>query len=231
MPDTDTSPRHLSQRRARLTNTHSSPTDQELVKAAKCGHLDSFDALFERHSQNLFRAACRITRNREDAEDAVQAALLSAFVHFAKFDGRSAIATWLTRITMNSALMLLRKRRAVPVALSEESWLAEGVDVLDSRSSPEDTYAREEQKWILGEALRNLPSRLREAIELRDLRGLTTEDISKRMGITASAVKARVFRGRAKLFDRMRCHTARARSQWNRAGTACCLRIPREEHL
>jgi RNA polymerase sigma factor (sigma-70 family) len=86
--------------------------DQSLVEAARNGHSMAFAALSERYKPQLFRAAHRITRNCQDAEDAVQDALLRAFVHIADFDGRSSFGTWLTRIAINSALMILRKRRA-----------------------------------------------------------------------------------------------------------------------
>jgi RNA polymerase sigma-70 factor (ECF subfamily) len=232
MTHTGFSPTSLSRCPARSADTPARQSDEALVEAAKHGHLDSLDALFERHSQRLFRAAYRITRNREDAEDAVQTALLSAFVHIATFDGRSSFTTWLTRITMNSALMLLRKKRAVPVALIEKSWPTESVDLLDSGPSPEDACAWEEQKRILGEALNKLTPRLRKAIELRDLKELTTEETSQLMGITASAVKARVFHGRAKLCETLRRHGVRTPdSSWNRAGTTFFFRISKERHL
>src|SRR5437879_3480327 len=88
------------------------PAERTLVEAAKGGHSTAFDTLCERYAQQLLRAAHRITRSREDAEDAVQDALLSAFIHLRDFDGRSSFATWLTRIRINSALMRLRKRRS-----------------------------------------------------------------------------------------------------------------------
>src|SRR6267143_3303588 len=86
------------------------PAEKSLVQAAKAGQSTAFAALCERYTQQLLRAAHRITRNREDSEDAVQEALLRAFVHVRDFDGRSSFATWLTRITINSALMILRKK-------------------------------------------------------------------------------------------------------------------------
>src|SRR6201998_398189 len=95
--------------------------EDRLVEAAKRGHSTAFGTLCERYSQQLFRAAHRITRNREDAEDAVQDTLLRGFVHLRDFDGRSSFATWLTRIAINSALMILRKKRAIPSVPFEDS--------------------------------------------------------------------------------------------------------------
>jgi RNA polymerase sigma factor (sigma-70 family) len=95
----------------------SSPSQKSLFKVLKastsrisCGKAQSTVAMLcEPYRQQLFRAARRITRSREDAEDAVQNALLNAFVHVGDFDGRSSFATWLTSIAINSALMILRK--------------------------------------------------------------------------------------------------------------------------
>src|SRR6266478_1437863 len=79
-------------------------SDESLVEAAKLGHSTAFDTLSERYREQLFRAANRITRSHEDAEDAVQDTLLRAFVHMKEFDGRSKLGTWLTRIAINSAM-------------------------------------------------------------------------------------------------------------------------------
>jgi RNA polymerase sigma factor (sigma-70 family) len=86
-------------------------SDETLVEAAKRGESMVFTALSERYRQQLIRAAHRITRTCEDAEDAVQDTLLRAFLHMRDFDGRSSFGTWLTRIAINSALMILRKKR------------------------------------------------------------------------------------------------------------------------
>ena len=85
--------------------------DERLVAAAKMGHTAAFDELCRRHAEKIFHVAHRITRNREDAEDAVQESFLREFIHLKSFDGRSRFSTWLTRIAINSALMSLRKNR------------------------------------------------------------------------------------------------------------------------
>jgi RNA polymerase sigma factor (sigma-70 family) len=83
-----------------------------LLAQARRGHSGAFDALCQPHTRRLLRNTYRITRNREDAEDALQDSFMKAFVHINKFDGRSAFSTWLTRIAINSALMIIRKRRS-----------------------------------------------------------------------------------------------------------------------
>src|SRR5271169_4819646 len=82
--------------------------EKKLVASAKGGQSVAFDVLCQRLAPRITRSLLRITKNREDAEDALQNAFLSAFIHIAEFDGRSAFSTWLTRIAINSALMVLR---------------------------------------------------------------------------------------------------------------------------
>jgi len=96
--------------------------EQALVAAAKQGQAEAFGALCEPLARKLIQSAHRITRNREDAEDALQNAFLSAFIHIKNFDGRSSFSTWLTRIAINSALMTLRKKRSsreIPIGSGE----------------------------------------------------------------------------------------------------------------
>src|ERR1700751_1871 len=99
-------------------------SDERLVAAAKIGHKGAFDDLYQRHSKKMLHITYRITRNRQDAEDAVQECFLNAFLHLKNFDGRSRFFTWLTRIAMNAALMKLRKNHAsreVPIGVSVET--------------------------------------------------------------------------------------------------------------
>ena len=84
--------------------------DETLVAAAKTGEHQAFSELWNRHSKKTFSTMYRITRNRQDAEDALQDAFLKAYVHLKNFDGRSSFSTWLTRIAINSALMILRRK-------------------------------------------------------------------------------------------------------------------------
>src|SRR5579871_2039234 len=85
--------------------------NERLVAAALDGDYRAFSALCDLHSAHLLRTIYRITRNREDAEDALQDTLMRAFLHMRSFDGRAQFVTWMTRIAINSALMILRKRR------------------------------------------------------------------------------------------------------------------------
>lgn len=195
-----------------LPNASFKWSDQSLVQAAKIGHSTSFDGLCERHTQQLVRVAYRITRNREDAEDAVQNALLSAFVHLTAFEGKSSFATWLTRITMNSALMLLRKKRATRAEAIKRANATEDLDLVDRSPGPEEACSSKEQKRILIDALNTLRPKVRKAIELRELQGLSIKETAQVLGVTVGTVKARVFHGRGKLRKALRQRAERTRT-------------------
>ena len=100
-------------------------SEQELIASAKSGKREAFGELCDRHAKKIFRVTLRITRNREDAEDAVQDAFLSAFVHLKDFDERAKFATWLTRIAINAALGKLRKKRGMRELPMDEPGPAE----------------------------------------------------------------------------------------------------------
>jgi len=179
------------------------PVEKRLVEAAKRGHSTAFAALCERHAKQLFRAAQNITRNHEDAEDAVQDALLSAFVHLRNFDGRSKFGTWLTRIAINSALMILRKKRNAPVVdLGEAEDSSTGGlnhEIPDRAPNPELHCARREEARILNSAIQELRPALREVVQKQQLQETSIRETAAAMGISEAAAKARLFHARVKL--------------------------------
>src|SRR6266481_6697179 len=174
--------------------------EASLLATAKSGETAALDALYRAHAEKLFRTVHRITRNREDAEDAVQDSLLRAFLHLKSFDGRSTFSTWLTRIGINSALMILRKKRN----WREISADCPGVDetlreVPDSTPNPERRCAEREQGRILKDAISNLRPAIRRALELQILEHRSMEETAAQIGISVSAAKARVFHAKAAL--------------------------------
>ena len=178
--------------------------DKALVLAAKNGDGQAFDILVRRYRSKMLRVAQRFTRNEADAEDIVQQSFQKAFVHLQQFEGHSTFSTWLTRIAINQALMLLRKRVSIAeIPLVEQANAENGatlsLDFPDSRVNPEDSCARQEQKEILSAALNKLSPGMREAIQLREIEELSTKEAARVMGISTLAVKARVFHGRKKI--------------------------------
>ncbi len=161
---------------------------------------DVFDELAAPHAKRIFRAAYRITRNRQDAEDAVQDALLQAFVHLEHFDGRSTFATWLTRIAINSSLMILRKRRhARAVSLEEAADFEQSKVVQGIRyegPDAEQQYLKKELKTSLQDAVRTLRPSLRKVVEFGQLEDRSLKETADLLGVTLSAAKARLFHAR-----------------------------------
>ena len=174
-----------------------------LVLAAKTGDGQAFEILMERYHRRILAIARRFTRIREDAEDIVQQSFQKAFVHLHKFEGKSSFSTWLTRIAINEALMLLRKGRALREIsindLSGDEETALGLKMSDDRAGPESAFLQGERNRILHEAMNKLRPGIRKAIELRELGDFSTKEAARVMGLSVEAVKGRVFNGRRKL--------------------------------
>jgi RNA polymerase sigma factor (sigma-70 family) len=178
-------------------------SDAQLLSAAKRGDQAAFGHLFERHSKKILHSTLRITRNREDAEDALQECFLSGLVHLKDFDGRSLLSTWLTRIAINAALMKLRRNRycrEVPMEFVDE----EGIErprfqPADSSPNPEDSYAQQERAALLRGALNRLRPRTRVAIEICQLQECSIKETARKLGISAAAAKGRLFHARVAL--------------------------------
>ncbi len=163
----------------------------------------TMSALSKRHADRVFQATYRVTRNRQDAEDALQDAFLNAFTHMKTFDGRSSFSTWLTRIAINSALMILRKKRnrhEVPIDGGDGSM--GNFATWEPRSpmeDPESHYVRGERHKLLRKAVHELPRLYREVIQLRQAKERSVGEIAQSLGITVPAVKSRVSRAKRAL--------------------------------
>jgi RNA polymerase sigma factor (sigma-70 family) len=172
-------------------------SEQCLVEAAKNGHSTAFDTLSGRYREQLLRAARRITRSNEDAEDAVQDSLLNAFVHLRNFDGRSSFGTWLTRIAINSALMNLRKKRGSREIATDYNaeYGADGLryEVAEWRPNPERQYVQSEKESLLKKAIRGLRPTLRVVVEMQALQESSVRETAEAIGISMAATKGRLF--------------------------------------
>jgi RNA polymerase sigma-70 factor (ECF subfamily) len=191
--------------------------DNLLVSAAKAGDRSAFVELYERHSRKVLPRIYRITKNREDAEDAFQDAVLRAFAHIKGFEGRSNFTSWLTRIAINSALMVLRKKRGgAEMSIeqmshdSDNHWAWEPPD---HSETPEACYVRREGEELLRNAIQRLPCIFREAVELRHVGDYSTSQVAEELGISISAAKSRLMRARRTM--RRRLSGARPRSAFN----------------
>jgi len=177
-------------------------SESELIAAAKDGKSEAFEALVQPHSKKILSAIRRITRNREDAEDALQDALLKAFTHIKSFDGRAKFSTWLTRIAINSAFMTVRKNSS---ALASR---LEAFDDIERRAleefpdhapNPEAAYVQNERGVIVRRAIRALAPAIRDALTFQKLHGLSLKETAERMGISIPATKSRLMRARSDL--------------------------------
>jgi RNA polymerase sigma-70 factor (ECF subfamily) len=185
--------------------------DALLVAAAKEGDRSAFDQLVDRHRQKIFILAKRITRNPEDAEEVVQESFVQAFVHLEKFNGDSRFSTWLTRIAVNEALMMLRKRRrSLEVSWDQSTGRDDEfsipAEIADRRETPEESLSQQELRDELRNAVTRLPAKLRIAVQLREFEELTTEQTTEALGLTVAALKSRLYHARNRLRQTLSCH-------------------------
>jgi RNA polymerase sigma-70 factor (ECF subfamily) len=177
-----------------------------LVTAAKRGDQSAFEELVNRYERKIFRLTMNITRNAEDAEDAMQDAFMKAYSHLNTFEEGSRFYTWLVRIAANEALMRLRKRRPNQFSLDEPIQGDEELiprDIEDWGPSPEQRYAQSEMREILDGAIDQLSPDFRVVFVLRDIEGLSTEETASTVGISEAAVKSRLLRARLKLRQKL----------------------------
>jgi len=191
--------------------------EMALVHAAKTGDMDAFGQLVRRNQVMAFRVAQHITGSPEDAEEVVQEAFLKAFRNLERFEERSRFSTWVTRITVNTALMRLRQRRghetvafcendtSDPTALTQE--------VADWRPDPEQIYTRRELRAILERALADMPQHYSTVFLLRDVEGFSTSETAEALGISITATKARLLRARLQLRERLSAYFAEAQEK------------------
>ena len=180
--------------------------DLHLVAAAKDGDHQAYAELCRRYSQRIFRTLLRITGNIADAEDTLQEALLNAYIHIGGFEGRSAFSSWLTRIAINSALMLSRKKRSQPVFSLETDPETDDFKLPEPKETshnPEESCIQNALENELAQAIRYLPPTLRVVMQIRYREDAPVAEIAKMLGISKSAVKSRLARARLQIRDRL----------------------------
>jgi RNA polymerase sigma-70 factor (ECF subfamily) len=174
-----------------------------VVQQAIAGNPDAQELLFAPHTRRLYRTALALLNNREDAEDALQEGLCKAFTSLRSFQGRSSFSTWLTRIVINSALMARRRKNAHPEASLDEMLDDQAKPMprgfVDPRPDPEEFYAETEINVRIEEQVSQLPPALQMAFRLQAICGYSAPLSGKVLGISASAIKSRIFRARLKL--------------------------------
>ena len=169
-----------------------------LVLAAKSGDRPAFDELVRRTYVDTYTLALRLTAHEEDARDVVQEAYLRAWRGLDRFRGDAQFSTWMYRITANAAYTSVKRRKR---HRSESMDVVDDVIELHPESQPEEAAETQELLARLSGALEQLPPKLRVLVVLKDVYGLSHEEIGEELGISVAAAKVRLHRGRRKLKD------------------------------
>ncbi|HYT10595.1 MAG TPA: RNA polymerase sigma factor SigM [Mycobacteriales bacterium] len=167
-------------------------SDAELLRAHAAGDLRAFEELVRRHRDRLWAVALRTLRDPEDAADALQEALISAYRAADSFRGESAVTTWLHRIVVNACLDRIRRRQARPTVSLPDAGPQEPAEARDR-------IAERDTRLAVEDALGRLPVEQRAAITLVDIEGYPVADAALILGVAEGTVKSRCARGRARL--------------------------------
>ena len=186
-----------------ISSRHENTRSDHLVSAAQAGSSTAFGELRNLYSRRVYRKLLTITKNREDAEDALQDAFLRAYLALHTFEGRSSFYSWLTRIAINSALIILRKRRARPeVSFDNPSEVQDensGFEFRDAGPSPEHICLHRQRYARMLTSIGKLQPRLRQVIEMQMKQTRSVREIAQTLEISEAAVKSRLSRARARL--------------------------------
>lgn len=186
--------------------SHAPDPDSALVEQARSGDFEAFDQLVHRHQAHLYNLARRILRHEEDAQEAVQDALLNAVQALPEFRGEAPFGNWIRRITANQSLKILRKRRGLPTESYEEEEgeaLRRPQFVAPWTDSPEHLLQLRETREHLDEALDALSDSYRSIFVLRDIEGLSVEETAQVLDISPANVKVRLMRARLALREEL----------------------------
>lgn len=177
--------------------------NNEIVSAARVGSPEVFSEFYALYSRRLYRTIIAITRNPADAEDALQETFLKGYSAFHTFEGRASVFSWLTRIAMNSALLVLRKRRSHaeiffdphPDSVTETLCF----EVVDPSLNPEEICDLRQRQRMIQRAIRELDPGLREPLVMWVSEERSIREIGRALNLSEAAVKTRLHRARARL--------------------------------
>jgi RNA polymerase sigma-70 factor (ECF subfamily) len=188
-------------------NWNSTVSDEALVAIAQEGSRAAFAELILRHQKTVFGVVQRITRNTHDTEDVLQDCSIRAFTHILNFDGKSAFSTWLVRIGINTALMMLRKRRNTPVTSLDEHLLSDlrgPWQIAEPSNNPEQELLEREAQLRIKQAVMRLPASLRSVVEANLYHDRPLKELAGISGMSVAATKSRLYRARVALRRHMR---------------------------
>lgn len=196
--------------KAKFANNLSEASDDDLISAAQLGNQQAFMELCGRYSPVTRQCIFKIVRNHEDTEDALQDTLLRAYTHLSSFRRSCKFATWLTAIGVNTALMILRKRRirkegsASPISPDGEKLALQ--EPVDRSPGPERIYLKQQATLLVRRELKKLKPSLRSIVDHYYGTGCSLDDVAKEHGISLGAAKSRLLRGRNRLRSSLARH-------------------------
>ena len=178
--------------------------ESALIERVLAGDAEAFEPLVLEHQTNVYRLALRLTGNEADAADAAQDAFLKAYASLATFRGESRFSVWLYRLTNNVCIDLLRRRRdAVPLQTEDDEGSETELPLPDERWDPEALAQRAEDVRAVRAAIAALPADCREILTLREIGGLSYEELAASLGLELGTVRSRLNRARKKLADEL----------------------------
>jgi RNA polymerase sigma-70 factor (ECF subfamily) len=182
-------------------------SEEKLIRAGQRGEPQALHTLLNRHHRSLFHSALGVMGNPEDAEDALQDGLLSAFRNLKSFKGRSQFSTWLTRIVINAALMRRRGLAARPITAVGEPLRRNEISITERLVSkgptPEQLFGRLEMREMIKDHIDELSPILRTAFVLRSVREYKTTEAARILRVSVNTLKARLWRARQQLAARL----------------------------
>jgi len=182
-------------------------SDDALIRHARAGDLEAFEALVARYERQVYTLVLRIVRQEQDAQDVTQQTFISALEHLGGFRQEATFATWLFRIATHAALKILRKRKGLNTISFEEATEAQpdrdGLPhpefIADWKQSPAELVTRHETQRLLEEALAQLDDKHRLVFLLRDVEGLSVKETAAALALSEANVKVRLLRARLQL--------------------------------
>ena len=183
-------------------------TDLDLIKQFGKGSIEAFEELMERYEAKVYNMAMRFTRNQEDAEEVLQDVFSTLYRKLDRFEGKSAFSSWLYRIVVNAAFMKLRKRKQhtmIPIdelAPAVKSYCLDRDPLVDNRS--DQISINRQVRDLLEGAINKLPDQYRMVFVLRDVDGMSNEEVGRVLDLTVPAVKSRLHRSRIMLRKKLR---------------------------
>ena len=178
--------------------------EKEIIQKVIDGDKNAFEDLVIANQKNVYNLALKMTRNEDDALDISQEAFVKAYQQLKNFRGDSRFSVWLYRLTYNLCIDFLRKKpkaNTVPLAYEDDSGESTPLEIPDLRDLPEDSAIRNETRKIISEGINELADDHREVLVMREITGMSYEEMATTLNVSIGTVKSRLARARMKLVD------------------------------